>query len=38
MFHALSYGSGLYERHAGDKDAEEEAMARRFTRGLGIGE
>lgn len=38
MFHALSYESGLYERHAGDKDAEEEAMARRFTRGLGIGE
>ena len=38
IFHALSYGSGLYERRAGDKDAEEEATARRFTQGLGIGE
>jgi hypothetical protein len=38
MFHAMSYESGAYEQHRGNKELAEETMARRFTRSLGLGE
>lgn len=36
--HTLSYYYGIYDNHSGDKDAEDEKLARKFTTYLHYGE